>query len=241
MIVRAKSFRDSLRLRRLAKQNAGVADVIEEVKRNHLTYLEISALCDLAELAIANEANNIEGMIVEAGCALGGSALVMAIAKSATRPFYIFDVFGLIPPPSEKDGADIHERYSLIASGEAAGIDGEKYYGYQDDLYQRVTETFTKFGLELKDHNIHLVKGLYQVSMQINSPVALAHIDCDWYESVSTCLTQITPNLSTGGTIVVDDYDVWSGCRKAVDDYFASTSSESYRFHRKSRLHISKL
>ena len=229
------------RLRRLAQQNNRIARVVEQVKQNHLTYLDVQALCDLADLVLSTEASHLEGIMVEAGCGSGGSAIVLASAKSPARPFYVYDTFGLIPPPSENDGADVHERYRLIASGEASGIGGAKYYGYESNLYEKVAQTFSEFGLDLTDNHIHLVRGLYQESMAITSPVALAHIDCDWYDSVWTCLTQIVPNLVPGGTIIVDDYFVWSGCRKAVDDYFACAGSQSYRFVRKSRMHISKI
>jgi len=235
-----RNFRDSARLRRLAQHNSRVARVVETVRQKHLTYLEVPALCDLADLVTMNEAKQIKGIIVEAGCALGGSAVVMASAKSRNRPFFIYDVFDMIPPPSQYDGADVHDRYRIIASGGATGIDGQRYYGYESNLYALVAATMTDFGLDLNADNIHLVKGLYQDSMHINSPVALAHIDCDWYDSVFTCLKQIAPNLSPGGTIVVDDYYVWSGCRRAVDEYFANTK-KSYRFVTKSRLHIVKV
>jgi O-methyltransferase len=36
---------------------------------------------------------------------------------------------------------------------------------------------------------------------------------------------------------VIDDYDRWSGCRKAVDEYFAN-KHDGYSFIRRSRLHI---
>ena len=66
--------------------------------------------------------------------------------------------------------------------------------------------------------------------------VALAHVDGDWYESVMTCLERIAPYLVPEGRIVIDDYDSWSGCRKAVDEYF-SDKRDRYEFVRKSRLH----
>jgi hypothetical protein len=233
-----KTINDRLRLRRLAQKNELVARAIRRVRQEHLSYLDLPALCDLAEVILENESKQIEGMIVEAGCALGGSAMVIASAKRRSRPFFVYDVFGLIPPPCEKDGADVHQRYSLIASGNAAGIDGQRYYGYERKLYEQVVQTFFDFSLDMASNNVHLVKGLYRESMHINSVVALAHIDCDWYESVFTCLEQVAPNLAPGGTIIVDDYFVWSGCRKAVDDYFGSAGAQSYRFIAKSRLHI---
>ena len=71
----------------------------------------------------------------------------------------------------------------------------------------------------------------------MDEPAALAHIDADWYQSVMTCLERIEPHLSPGGVLVIDDYDHWSRCRKAVDEYFAD-KRDRYFFLRRSRLHI---
>jgi asparagine synthase (glutamine-hydrolysing) len=37
--------------------------------------------------------------------------------------------------------------------------------------------------------------------------------------------------------LIIDDYYTWSGCRKAVDDYFAD-KKDGFGFCNKSRLHI---
>jgi len=175
--------------------------------------------------------------LIEAGCALGGSAIVMASAKSTSRPFYVYDVFGMIPPPSEHDDADVQNRYQIIKNGQSEGIQGNTYYGYVQDLLTKVTENFRRHGLPVESNNIHLVQGLFQDALRVNEPVALAHVDGDWYESVMTCLQRIEPRLTSGGVLVIDDYDAWSGCRKAVDEYF-SDKRDRYEFIRKSRLHI---
>jgi asparagine synthase (glutamine-hydrolysing) len=54
---------------------------------------------------------------------------------------------------------------------------------------------------------------------------------------VRTCLERIAPRLARGGVMIVDDYDSKSGCRLAVDEYFASRRGE-YRLARRSRLHV---
>ena len=51
-----------------------------------------------------------------------------------------------------------------------------------------------------------------------------------------TCLTRIAPLLASRGRIVLDDYFKWSGCRRAVDEYFADR--EGFRFEHRSRLHV---
>jgi hypothetical protein len=58
--------------------------------------------------------------------------------------------------------------------------------------------------------------------------MALAHIDVDWYEPVHVSLERIEPRLSPGGALVIDDYEDWSGCRRAVDEYFSGDRMHSY-------------
>lgn len=210
---------------------------VKEVRRRRLTYLSHAALSDLERAVRRLEAAGVAGIIVEAGCALGGSAVVLGTAKAAERPLRVYDVFGLIPPPSEADGDDIQARYLTVARGESRGIGGDKYYGYEDNLRDKVADTLRSFGLDLGPHRIELVQGLFQDTLRLEEPVALAHIDADWYQSVRTCLERIEPRLSPGGVLVIDDYDHWSGCRKAVDEYFAD-KRDRYDFVRRARLHI---
>ena len=91
----------------------------------------------------------------------------------------------------------------------------------------------------MKDNNIHLIKGLFEDVLRLNEPVALAHVDGDWYDSVMTCLRRIEPNLASGGVLIIDDYGDFSGCKDAVDEYFED-KTEGYVFEAKSRLHIVK-
>jgi hypothetical protein len=211
--------------------------IVRSVRAESLTYLEEAALNDLFERVQALEQSGMSGILIEAGCAWGGSAIVIATAKSETRPFYVFDVFGMIPPPSGRDGIDVHRRYREIKNGQSPGMGDGKYYGYEENLFDKVTENFRRHGVPIETKNIRLVRGLFQDTLRIDEPVAFAHIDGDWYESVRTCLERIEPHLVPGGALVIDDYDAWSGCRKAVDDYFAG-KKERYEFVRKSRLHI---
>ncbi len=215
----------------------GIRPIIRAVRTDALTYLRPDALNDLYDQVARLEREKIEGILIEAGCALGGSAIVIAAAKDKQRSLYVYDVFGMIPAPTDKDGDDVHERYEKIRSGESRGIGGKEYYGYQQDLIGTVKESFARHGFPVGDHNIHLVSGLFQDTMDINQKVAFAHIDGDWYESVMTCLERIEPHLQPGGVLVIDDYFHWSGCRTAVDEYF-SDKKDQFEFVNKTRLHI---
>ena len=193
----------------------------------------------LARIVAGLERSQIPGIIIEAGTARGGSAIAMAAAKSVERPMKVYDVFGLIPPPTEKDGTDVHQRYEVISRGKSKGLAGDTYYGYRDDLYTEVTESFTRLGVEVGAHNVELIRGLFADTISLDEPVALAHLDGDWYESTMTCLERIAPLLVSGGRIVLDDYYAWSGCRTAVEEYFHDRPG--YRVERRSKVHIVRL
>ncbi len=196
------------------------SELISNIKDGNLTYLTKRKLASLVYSLNEANASNLEGLIIEAGCALGGSAILMAKLKNPNTSFQIYDVFGMIPSPTIEDTKDVHERYKIISEGKSIGIKGETYYGYEEDLLDKVIKNLKAFNVIPDNDNVILIKGLVQETMNINEPVVLAHVDVDWYEPVKTCLDQICPNLVIGGSIILDDYHYWGGCRKATDEYF---------------------
>lgn len=218
---------------------AEVEKVIAGVRAEHLTYLEPSHLRDLAAAVRDAERDGLAGLVVEAGAARGGSAIVMAAAKAPERRMKVYDAFAMIPPPTDRDGADVHARYRTIAAGGARGVGGEVYYGYRDDLQVEVVASFARHGLPVDEHGVELVRGLFEDTVHLDEPVAVAHLDGDWYESTRTCLERIAPLVVPGGRIVLDDYYMWSGCRAAVDEYFAD--HDGFRLEHGRKLHAVRL
>jgi len=187
-----------------------------------LTYLSPAKLRRI-ENAVAS-VRDVEGDFAEFGVALGGSAIMIA-AEARGRVFHGFDVFGMIPEPSsEKDDAKSRSRYATIKSGKSHGIDGQRYYGYREDLFAEVKDNFARHGLSVGDAGVRLHKGLFEDSWP-NAAVgklAFVHIDCDWYDPVTFCLGAVGPKASVGAAIVIDDYHDYGGCKTAVDEFLAS-------------------
>ena len=102
-----------------------VEDAIARVREEHLTYLKADNLRALAAVVVDLEADHRPGLLIEAGAARGGSAIVIAAAKAAERPMKVYDVFGMIPPPTEYDGPDVQARYQVIANGRAERVGGD--------------------------------------------------------------------------------------------------------------------
>ena len=213
---------------------------IRLVSQHKWTYLLPEDLKHIDKIIQSIQETNIEGEFIETGCALGGSAIYIGKKKKQERPFRIFDVFEMIPPPTEKDGKDAHQRFESIKSGQSKGIDGSDYYGYEDNLLNKVKRHFATASLNPETNNIEFVRGLYEDALEVSGPVAMAHIDCDWYDSVMVCLNRITPHLSKGGYLIIDDYFDWSGCKSAVDDFLAS-SDISFEKYGTRKLYLKKI
>ena len=142
----------------------------------------------------------------------------------------VYDLFEMLPPPSERDGDDMKARYAEITAGKAVGLGGGQYYLYEDDLLATVTNNFARYGYPVESNNIQLIKGKVQDTLTVAEPVALANIDVDWYEPVSACLERVMPHLIVDGAVAVRAYSDWSGAHKATDDYFSRAGREGLEF-----------
>ena len=109
----------------------------------------------------------------------------------------------------------------MIASGKSGGLGGSTYYGYIRNLEDVVRANLASYGITPELSQLEFTRGLFEELAAIFGPVALAHVDCDWYNSVKVCIARIYPQLSLGGMMIFDDYKSYSGCRRAVDEWLA--------------------
>jgi asparagine synthase (glutamine-hydrolysing) len=206
---------------RLIGSEPSLSPIACRVRDARLTYLRDQKLALIEQALRDISRDGVQGSFVECGVALGGSGIIIATLMPEGREFHGYDVFGMIPPPtSDKDDEKSKARYETIRTGQSQGIGGDPYYGYVEDLYERVIENFARFGQPVDQHRVALHQGLFQDTLQPSSDIAFAHIDCDWYDPVTLCLDRIVPRLSAGGYVVLDDYNDYGGCRRAVDEFF---------------------
>jgi asparagine synthase (glutamine-hydrolysing) len=204
-----------------------LSPLAREVRSRNLTYLNPAKLRSLEAVLARVRRNGVEGDYLEFGVALGGSAILIASRCPAGHAFHGYDLFGTIPPPGPEDDERSHRRYEEIRSGRSRGIGDDPYYGYLDDLYERVCRSFVAFGLPVDGAHVTLHKGLFADSLDPadRRRVAFAHIDCDWYEPVRYCLDALRDRLSPGAAVILDDYADYGGCRKAVDAFIGETDA----------------
>jgi hypothetical protein len=213
---------------------ATITQWIREIRAANLSYCGPPKLENLAEAGQLVRAAGVEGCWIEAGVALGGSAILLARMKPAATPLDLYDVYGMIPPPGNHDGEDAHRRYAEIRSGASAGLGGDTYYGYVDNLLERVKQNLRRFQVDPEGGTVRCVPGLFEHTLHPGGPVAFAHIDCDWYDSVRVCIERLEGHLVPGGIITFDDYSSYAGCRAAVDEWRARDRRIETVFERRS-------
>ena len=198
-------------------------EVIQFLRLRGLTYCgRPGKLETLLKLVRDVEARGVPGVFLEAGVAMGGSAMVMVKAKAPTRELRLYDVFEMLPPPSAGDDARSHEVYREFVEGRAAGVVNRNYVEHAKDLLAFTRENMGAAGIDPEAERVVFVKGLYEQTLHVEAPVAFAHIDCDWYDSVKLCIERLSDRIATGGVMLFDDYNSFPGCKRAVDEWLAA-------------------
>lgn len=165
---------------------------------------KLNALCSIARTL---EQERIEGAIVECGVFKGGAAALVAHETGGRRETFLFDSFEGLPPPGAEDGAIAQRQFQ---PGWCASTEAD------------VRTIFTRLGV-LNDR-VHLVKGWFHETFPVTDvpPIALLHIDADWYDSVKLALDTFFDRVVPGGFVVLDDYGRWEGCTRATDAFLAA-------------------
>ena len=192
-------------------------DVLKVVKP--YTLLSARRLYSLFNLTKQVCDSDLPGNFVECGVAAGGSTALLAyMIKSRSkrlRKIYAFDSFEGMPAPT---AADTHQGIPAEDTGWGSGT-----------CY--ATETSVREicrALNVSDI-VEPVKGYFQETLphtknQIG-PVALLHMDGDWYDSTKVILANLYDHVISDGFIQVDDYGHWDGCKKAVKEFEASRNT----------------
>ena len=167
-------------------------------------------------LQIAETAVGLEGCVVECGVWRGGTAAGLLSVLGASRKLYLFDSFEGLPPARQIDGEAALEYQK-----------NTKNPWYLDNCY--APPCYAERAMELAGaSNYEMVKGWYDQTLpqfRVAQPIAVLHLDADWYNSILTCLNHLFDRVAAGGLIIVDDYYVWDGCSRALHDYLSKRSA----------------
>jgi O-methyltransferase len=153
--------------------------------------------------------DNIAGDLIETGVMRGGTVILMRAILRAygvrDRTVWAADSFEGLPPPNPKDyPADAGAAWHLRPLTEA-GV-------------EHVRRNFERY--DLLDDQVKFLPGWFRDTLP-KAPIkrlAVLRLDGDLYESTMGALVPLYPKVTSGGFVIVDDYNL-SMCREAVHDY----------------------
>ncbi len=99
---RLENVSGPLLVRRFSVRQPEMFRVVETVSAARLTSIDKAALCELAQTVMDLEYEGLDGDFLQAGCGLGGAAIVIAHAKRRSRAFSVHDPFGAGPDAEER-------------------------------------------------------------------------------------------------------------------------------------------
>jgi len=168
---------------------------------------------------IEHFATHVEGALVECGTWKGGMACSMMAIGGAERNYYFYDSFDGLPDANELDGT--------LATEYQKDTQSPVYH----DNCKADYEDFLRlvYAQNIPQENISVNKGWFEdtVPDYPEQPISVLRLDGDWYDSTMTCLRALYPYVAFGGVIIIDDYEAWEGCARAVHDYLSETGSRS--------------
>jgi O-methyltransferase len=164
--------------------------------------------------------DNIPGCFVEIGVHRGGSAAILAqvLMDQPNRHLHLFDRWGDLPEPTEEDGYRAEEYRKDAIGGKLAKL--------REDPPLEATREVLEEIIEFPKDRLHYHAGWYSETLPEYSggPIALASVDCDYYEAVKLSLAFLDRYASPGATIIADDYTAWPGTKKAVHEWIEVTN-----------------
>jgi O-methyltransferase len=190
-------------------------------KRNDppaLTMAGQDALDNVRFCVEAALAAGVPGDLLEAGVWRGGLTIFMRGILAAhgveDRTVWVADSFAGLPQPDPARDPDDALAHELLACVGGLAVSADEVRGAFRDH-------------DLLDDRVRFLEGWF--SDTLPGPVeqlAVLRLDGDYYESTRDVLRALYPKLSPGGYVIVDDYGLPVGCRRAVDEYRAEQEIE---------------
>lgn len=161
---------------------------------------------------------NVSGDIAECGVFKGASlsrfAMMRELFPSSTmKSIYAFDTFGQFPDTDYEPDQPIRSKFISDAGENSISAEQMKIVLEHKGINSGVkyvegdiTDTVPQF-----------------ISINPDIKFSFINLDTDIYEPAKTILEFLYPRLTPGGVMILDDYGVFPGETKAVDEYFAGT------------------
>ncbi len=143
---------------------------------------------------LVRQTKDVIGDIAEVGVFEGATALV--IREESDKELWLFDTFEGFPNTLD----DSDSKSYFVGDCKAS-----------DEMIRELLKD---------DKKAHIVKGIFPETGDVikDKEFSFVHIDVDIYKSMKESLEFFIPKMNKGGVILIHDYPVHRGVKKAVDE-----------------------
>lgn len=184
--------------------------------------------------------NNIPGVLVECGVDTAKQQVIWinSLGKhNQTRHIYMYDTFNGLTKPTSNDFMCEDYQGPQYMKNTFSGKDtllkiwekniiNENTNKWCYTSLECVQNTLNKTGYN--NDYLHYIVGdvceTLNIKENIPDKISLLRLDTDWYESTKKELETLFDNVVKGGLIIFDDYYLWNGQQKAVNEYFKNNN-----------------
>ena len=164
----------------------------------------------VVNLLIVAKAKAVPGCVIECGTWRGGMSAGMADLLGPGRDYFLFDSFEGLPPAGSSDGEfakDWQKRDATQTYNNCTASEEEARAAMSRSRAKRY----------------ELIRGWFSETIPgfQPAPIAVLRLDGDWYDSTMIPLKHLYPAVVPGGIVIIDDYYVWDGCTRAVNEFVA--------------------
>jgi hypothetical protein len=179
----------------------------------------------IAQYELYKSVLEVPGAIVECGVFKGASLARFAMFRELFSHAYskriiAFDTFGEFPATGF--AADQQPRERFIADAGSSSISTAQM---QDVLARKRCDQF----VDLVAGDIRQTVPAY-VEAHPALKISLLNLDTDVYEPAVAILEHLYPRIERGGVLILDDYGVFPGETRAVDEYFRDRKVQIRKF-----------
>lgn len=185
------------------------------------------------------ESAAVPGAIVECGVWKGGNLVIAGLMRKQLgfqREIWGYDTFAGMTEPTDNDvkpgfSVDAKAKFKALNTGAVT-----------DWCFVPIEDVETAYRGTVGDLDVKLIMGRVEDTLvdpqNLPEQISILRLDTDFYESTKLELEILYPRLQSGGVMIIDDYGVWAGSRKAVDEYFGDDKPWLHYVNRGVRLAI---
>lgn len=176
---------------------------------NAMTMIGYKRLSNIEDCIRHIKEDHILGDLIETGVWRGGAVIFMKAVLNEldmkNRTVWLADSFQGLPKPKHQYESD---RASKLHKEPILRV-----------TRKEVENNFQSF--DLLDDKVKFIEGWFENTLD-KAPIqalSLLRLDGDLYESTIVALNYLYPKLSIGGFVIIDDFNAFPFCKKAVLDY----------------------